>query len=219
MELPALAISGSNLLGAGSFTVTLVNTRGQFHTQAVREQREDLAILVNRLCQQGGSRLGEIREVIVDRGPGSYVGLRIAVTFARFVAAFNDARLSHVDSLQMIAAHWLENSTTTNARICPVLDGRGGNLHFACYELKDGKLLTISAAKAIAKAELCDHLQAGCVVLAAPDLLDQSQLPAGVSLEKAATPTAKDLLGRMIEPQEIGAERLEPLYLMGSYVD
>jgi hypothetical protein len=77
---PALAVTGS-----AAFGVAVRTAAGIVSAPDEQPPRRDLAGLAAAACELAGIRLADVRELRVDLGPGSYTGLRVAVTFARFV--------------------------------------------------------------------------------------------------------------------------------------
>ena len=51
----------------------------------------------------------QIEQVYISAGPGSFTGLRIAVTFAKTLALANGAKIVAVDTLDVIAANVTPN--------------------------------------------------------------------------------------------------------------
>jgi tRNA threonylcarbamoyl adenosine modification protein YeaZ len=73
----------------------------------------------------------EIKEVMVAKGPGSYTGVRIAITIAKTIATALDAKLYAVSSLRVQKA-------CKNPSIC-LINARSGRSYIGVYE--DDKVL------------------------------------------------------------------------------
>ncbi len=58
---------------------------------------------IDKLCRSAGWSPSSIEQVYVSIGPGSFTGLRVAVTTARHLALAGDARIVAVPSLAVIA--------------------------------------------------------------------------------------------------------------------
>ena len=100
----------------------------------------------------------QIEQVYISAGPGSFTGLRIAVTFAKTLALANGAKIVAVDTLDVIAANVIDfapssplsqlntqhgakrrarfgNSTLkTDDRLAVILDAKRGQFFIAVYE-------------------------------------------------------------------------------------
>lgn len=216
--LPALAISGSGTGASDAFAATVLTAAGP-HRAAPAGAASDLAIAVRQACAAAAVRLRDVREVRVDRGPGSYIGLRVSTTFARFVAGFAPARLLAADSLQLLAAGALDaDPGLSGRRLCPVLAGQRGRVHVAAYRLgADGGLAAELPPTALEAQGLAEIIGPDDVVVASPG----TELPPALAARRRPPPPdrtlADCLLLASVRLRETAPEALEPLYLMGSY--
>jgi tRNA threonylcarbamoyladenosine biosynthesis protein TsaB len=74
----------------------------------------------------------QIEHVYISAGPGSFTGLRIAVTFAKTLALANGAKIVAVDTLDCIAAN--VNPQDNSQRLGAILDAKRGQFFIAVYE-------------------------------------------------------------------------------------
>jgi len=70
---------------------------------------------ISALLQRFGRKPSQVRHVYISVGPGSFTGLRIAVTIAKTMHLTNHAKLVAVDSLDVIAANAI-NLTAEHAQ-------------------------------------------------------------------------------------------------------
>ncbi len=214
-----LAVSSSNLLGETPASVALRCGDTIRAAQATKAQRTDLAELTRQLCVDAAVHAADITEIRIDRGPGSYIGLRIAVTFARFLASFNGARLLCTDSLLLTAAStWATSARPQqSARVWLAVDGRARKLHAGSFDLAGDEIRPTSEPAAIGPEQLA-------AVMCPEDLLIASQAIAqtcGIDEDRRLEPvtaSAEILLQDRLELSEVSPDALEPIYLMGSYV-
>ena len=174
--------------------------------------------------------------VAVDVGPGSYTGLRVAVTFARFVASFTEARLQAFTSLELLAAGAWRSGTVDPAadpRLQVVLDARRGRVHTALLELQDGAVRCVEPPRAEAvdvfapRARLLAETSAlEALGMASTDSTPERAAKAENAGERAAhgttvlaEPSAEWLFDPALQPLDTAPDDLEPLYLMGTYAD
>lgn len=78
-----------------------------------------------------------IDQVYISFGPGSFTGLRIAVTIAKAMHLANKAKIVAVNSLDTIAANLAEKSyqnADVPERIATILDAKRGQFYVALYE-------------------------------------------------------------------------------------
>jgi len=79
----------------------------------------------------------EIEHIYISVGPGSFTGLRIAVTMAKAMHLANTAKIVAVDTLDVIAANaagYPEKKNTELERIAAVLDAKRGQFFIAVYQ-------------------------------------------------------------------------------------
>ena len=80
----------------------------------------------------------DIDRVVVAQGPGSYTGVRIAVTTAKVLANTEKIDLVGVSSLAVLARNVIP---TSSAIIVPFFDARRGNVFAGAYQWENGKLI------------------------------------------------------------------------------
>jgi len=93
------------------------------------------------LLNQFGKKPNQIEQVYISIGPGSFTGLRIAVTIAKTMALANNARIVAVDTLDVIAANVIcftaenaEDELKQNERLGVILDAKRGQFFVAVYD-------------------------------------------------------------------------------------
>ena len=98
------------------------------------------------LLEQFGKKPNQIEQVYISVGPGSFTGLRIAVTLAKTTALANGAKIVAVDTLDCIAANVInftaenveaaekENVLRQNERLATILDAKRSQFFIAVYE-------------------------------------------------------------------------------------
>jgi tRNA threonylcarbamoyladenosine biosynthesis protein TsaB len=158
-----LAIETSGRLGSVALAAgeTLL-TEKQF-TGPMRHSAEIFPDIVG-LLEQFSRKPADIEQVHISIGPGSFTGLRIAVTIAKSMALANQSKIVAVDTLDCIAANviYLTAEHAENAeektnkknlcgiggeiqRLAVILDAKRGQFFTAVYErihdLKWNKIL------------------------------------------------------------------------------
>lgn len=216
-----LAISGSNLTGDAPYSVALA-AAGRVHAMASPAGgRGDLAGLVAAACAAAGLAPGDVRRVRVDVGPGSYTGLRVALTFARCLQRFGGVTVEAVDSLALLAAR-ANAPAGAPRRVHAVLDARRERVHVQAFEVGDGLVRPLGAAAAVAAASAAELVAEGGVVVVPASLpapLRALFAARGASLHEAALVVAAELLAPGLPFADAGFAELEPRYLMGSYAE
>lgn len=221
----ALAVCGSNLTGDAAYSVALRTPAGVSVARTPRGERGDLAPLVDQLCRAAGVAPGALGEVRADLGPGSYTGLRVALTFLRTLAAFDEVRVFGLDSLALLAAA----APRSTGRLVVVLDARRDRWHRGLFRRgADGVLQQLEASRAERWPELVDGLAADDLVVTVPgqqvaiaDRLAASEVAASHRIECVGVVPgdAAALFDVTLPIAAIDADDLQPRYLMGSYAE
>lgn len=79
----------------------------------------------------------DIEQVYISVGPGSFTGLRIAVTFAKTMNIANNSKIVAVDSLDVIAANIKPNAKYK--KIASILDAKRNQFFIAGYQIQSTK--------------------------------------------------------------------------------
>ncbi len=94
------------------------------------------------LLERFGKRPKEIEHVYISGGPGSFTGLRIAVTIAKIMSLANSTKIVSVDTMDVIAANatdYINEKGTPLEKIGTVLDAKRGQFFVAAYENRIGQ--------------------------------------------------------------------------------
>ncbi|GAG26688.1 unnamed protein product, partial [marine sediment metagenome] len=118
--------TGSDILGEREFSGPMRHGAELFPAMA-------------ELLQASGSQARQIGEVYISVGPGSFTGLRIAVTFAKTMHLANKARIVAVPTLDVIASNVIDFTgpnppAKERQRLGVVLDAKRGQFFVAVYE-------------------------------------------------------------------------------------
>ena len=210
----ALSASGDRFCVAVRTTAGLVLSKD---TEAKRQSVDATAMLDDLLAQAAAQR-EDVTEIRVDRGPGSYTGLRMALTFARVLASFTGARLRATTSLELLAlAAWRRHGVARELAIRPVLDARRERVHTARLEFTNAGLTLTSPPVAIPLTACQQAIAADEFVLVAPTLAAVFVAPSGT--DRLPLIRGSDLFDPALACGDIDADALEPLYLMGTYAE
>jgi tRNA threonylcarbamoyladenosine biosynthesis protein TsaB len=217
---PALAVSGSNVTGDAPFSCALRLGEAVHEARSPAGERGDLATLARDLCAQHGVRPADIGELRIDLGPGSYTGLRVAVTFVRFLQRFGDLTVLATDSLSLLATAALGRDLA-GRRLRPLLDARRERCHTAALEYATG-LQLVEAPRAVPFAEVLAAVGERELVLVPAAFEPQvgaALRTKGAEVLVAAGVAARDLFRAELPLRAATAAELEPKYLMGSYAE
>lgn len=90
---------------------------------------------IERLLKMADLTPDELDRIVVASGPGSYTGIRIAVTTAKTLASTLGIDLVAVSSLATLAA----NIPVEGALVAPMFDARNQNVFAGLYRIQDGR--------------------------------------------------------------------------------
>lgn len=215
---PALALTGSGL-GGRAFAVALRTGDAIADAAAPVGTRVDLAVLARDLLRQHAVGTRDLREIRVDRGPGSYVGLRVAVTFARFLAAGYGARLLVADSLAVAAiAAITADATLRERRLHVAVDARQQRVAAATFTAMRDHLDLVQATSVVDDTRFGAMVAKGDVVLAEPAVRARVPAHQGAEVREIGPISASALFAPELPILAVEPGALEPVYLSGSYV-
>ncbi len=95
-----------------------------------RRHRVDLMPSVAKVCQDNGIKPADIAEIYVSIGPGSFTGLRIAVTTAKVISMITGAKIVAVPTIDVVA----QNVEQSNATLAVAVNEKHGTIFGCLYE-------------------------------------------------------------------------------------
>ena len=102
-----------------------------------RKHIANIIRVLDNVFEKSGLAINDIGLFVVVKGPGSFTGIRIAVTVVKGFAAALEKDVVSVTSLDVLA----QNAFNTEGKyIYPVLDAVRGNVYSACYLKEKGKI-------------------------------------------------------------------------------
>lgn len=200
---------------------------GESTWQARRRHTQDLLLASQTLMTQVGVQPEQLRALAVTTGPGSFTGVRIALSVIKGIgiALPQPPQTVALPTLTVTAAPWFSLAQAANARLCAYIQAGRGRYNWVFF---DETLYhpTASDHHAGNSAEFAAALaEAGKSVWligeSAPDLLDAlSSLPYLVIVDGISALRRAGVLAHLAAQQiTIGnttdLESLQPLYLQG----
>ncbi|AEV94808.1 tRNA (adenosine(37)-N6)-threonylcarbamoyltransferase complex dimerization subunit type 1 TsaB [Pediococcus claussenii] len=122
-------------------------------TNIKRNHSVQLMPVIDHVLKSASVDIQSIGRIVVAEGPGSYTGLRIAVTTAKTLAETIDAELVGISSLEMLVLN-----APVDGIVVPFFDARQKNVFAGVYEKSGEKLKTIQADQHIAMKDLLHFL-------------------------------------------------------------
>lgn len=185
-------------------------------TAELGRQRHGVELLpaVDHLCGEQGCTPSEIDEVYVSAGPGSFTGLRIAVTTAKMLAMTWATKIVAVPTLDVV----IENAgSDAPPHVAVMLNAKRGQCFTGLYARPDDRWVAEGEATLRTPAEVCQRYAEPFGVIG--DHLPDHDWPQRAALLDAAlaTPRAEVAwrLGRSLAAagHYIDAMELTPLYV------
>jgi tRNA threonylcarbamoyladenosine biosynthesis protein TsaB len=161
----------------------------------------------------------QLQQVRIDLGPGSYTGLRSAVTFVRFLQHFGALPVLAVDSLALMAAR---APAARAACVRAVLDARRGRFHHGAFRRSAAGIAAQAPIGTLALPDLLAAIGTGDVVVLPAALAAQlggELLARGAEVLPIARVTAKELFAPELPFVSVAGAELTPRYLAGSYAE
>lgn len=132
-------------------SVALLCSQGIFESVCAepRTHAAQLLPMVHQLLQQANMALAQLDAIAYGAGPGSFTGLRIALSFAQGLAFGINKPLVAVESLAAMAFAFAQQNTLGFTTALCLLDARMDEFYFASFAL-DSKM-----PRSLAPAQLC----------------------------------------------------------------
>ncbi len=120
-----------------------------------------LMALVDRALAMAGEELRAMDALAVNRGPGSFTGVRIGISTAKGLAAGAALPLVGVSGLEALA--W--QAAPTRRLICPLLDARRREVYTARYRFAKGELVCLAPETVCAPEDAVRDMEGPCVLI------------------------------------------------------
>jgi len=110
------------------------------HIESTEKKTHSISILpdIKNSLEKSNLTIDDIDLIAVAKGPGSYTGVRIAVTVAKTLADTLSKKLVGVSSLKLLAA-----DGDASHILVPLMDARNDNAFAGAYQTVDGKLTNV----------------------------------------------------------------------------
>ena len=123
-----------------------------------RDHAKKVALFVDELLRETGVQPSDLDAIAVGKGPGSYTGLRIGVSFAKGMCYALDIPLIAIGSLDALTEVAredydagildIEEEEWANAKLCPLVDARRMEVYAEVFD-NEGKALTDVVAEVV----------------------------------------------------------------------
>ena len=123
-----------------------------------RDHAKKVALFVEELLRETGVQPSDLDAIAVGKGPGSYTGLRIGVSFAKGMCYALDIPLIAIGSLDALTEVAredydagildIEEEEWAKAKLCPLVDARRMEVYAEVFD-NEGKALTDVVAEVV----------------------------------------------------------------------
>ena len=117
---------------------------------------QTLMVMARDLLEQCGKNPGDVTDVAVANGPGSFTGVRIGVAAAKGFAWGAELPCWGVSTLEAMAL----GLGVYQGYVCPVMDARRSQVYNALFYVNQGVLTRVTEDRAIALGDLATELEA-----------------------------------------------------------
>ena len=199
---------GSVSLGRGD---TLLET---FEFGSNRRHAVDMLPRIDEMCRKYEAKPGDIEEVYVSVGPGSFTGLRVGVTTAKMLARAVGSRIVAVPTLEVVACNAPDD--VDNVVVC--LNAKKGKMFTGVFHRQDSGWNAIVEPSLMTPEDVCDRTGPDSFVLIG-DSLPDFEWPSRIqNLDPSlATPSSRFVwqVGRRMADSDTFTEsvKLVPLYV------
>ncbi|MGI9373185.1 MAG: tRNA (adenosine(37)-N6)-threonylcarbamoyltransferase complex dimerization subunit type 1 TsaB [Hyphomicrobiales bacterium] len=111
------------------------------HVPMSRGHAESLHVLIGEAMEDAALGFGDLTQIAVTTGPGTFTGSRIGVAAARGFALTLDVPVIGISTLQAMAC----NVESANTSIMAALDAKRGQLYAALYDTNISEILPAQA--------------------------------------------------------------------------
>ena len=133
-----------------------------------RDHAKKVAVFVDELLRENALAADDLDAVAVGKGPGSYTGLRIGVSFAKGLCYGRNIPLVAVGSLDSLVevaredyeAGILDVENWSDATLCPMIDARRMEVYTQCFNA-EGEAVSDVEAKIIDSESFAAERAAG----------------------------------------------------------
>ena len=124
---------------------------GSYYTNTGLTHSQTLMPMIENLLNNANIGIESVSLIAVNKGPGSFTGIRIGVAAAKGIADVNKTPVFGASTLESMAY----NLSDTDCVACCVMDARCNQVYNAFFDITNGKItrLTSDSADSIDKVE------------------------------------------------------------------
>jgi tRNA threonylcarbamoyladenosine biosynthesis protein TsaB len=139
-----LAVETSGRMGSVAMAVG-EHILAETHLSGPMRHSSEVFPAISSLLNRFSRKPDEIDHIYISVGPGSFTGLRIAVSIAKIMHLANNVKIAAVDTLDVIAANaddYMRQKKTRLEQIAVILDAKRGQFFIAAFQYVDDEKRT-----------------------------------------------------------------------------
>ena len=211
-------------------SVTL-SAKGIIHSVAEMQPRKHAQLImpmIDDVCQRAGIKPTELDGIAFGKGPGSFTGVRIAISVAQGLSLATGARLYGISSLAALAWQGMKKMTDASTdslaaqQVLAVMNAHMGEVFYGAYHYSDHRLEAVIEDRLTKPAGVdISTLEASNWIGMGDGFQFLTEMPEAVSslnsIDEDVYPMAESMMDLAIRAWDDGlftaAELQEPVYL------
>ena len=123
----------------------------EIYTKGQNDHAKNIVSLIEKMLKEENITVDNLDKIVCGIGPGSYTGVRMAVTVAKMLSSFKRIPLYEISTLKLI-------SSGGAGKVLAMIDARRGNAFSAIYQDSNLVLSEAMRAKEEVKKESYDAI-------------------------------------------------------------
>ncbi|CCK75652.1 conserved hypothetical protein [Oleispira antarctica RB-8] len=153
--MPVNLMSNILVLDASSAWCSVaLSVKGIIYSIAEKQPRKHAQLImpmIEDVCQRAGIKPIELEGIAFGKGPGSFTGLRIAISVAQGLSLATGARLYGISSLKALAWQGMKelsnkpvsSDQTSHSQVLAIMNAHMGEVFYGAYRNTEQGLLTV----------------------------------------------------------------------------
>jgi len=144
--------------------LALASERGLIEERSVKEARAPSQILPENVCEildANGLAISDITDLFVTLGPGSFTGIRVALSFCKGIRAATGVPITGIPTLDALAFALTDRE---GSYLCPLIDAKKGEVFTSLYLVSKGTLERLTGYGAMKPEEVPRAIKTPCIL-------------------------------------------------------
>lgn len=143
--------------------LALAGNTGLIEERRIREARSPSQLLpdaAGSILRSHGHKLRDLTGLVVTLGPGSFTGIRVALSFCKGMHAATGVPLTGVPTLDALALALMERE---GSYLCPLVDAKKSEVFLSLYHVCRGTLTRLTNYTAMKPREMPEVVRTPCI--------------------------------------------------------